>query len=142
MSCTLTVNFLTPGYNNGSDVGSFTVPDGSYKTAYKVVIGPGSTYELRVDGTNGTIVLATYNPGAIEVTIASSSNSCPAPIDAFDCINGSCINKNVYSTPGLYSSLSDCEIACGTGCSGKCVSNADWAQIESLSSQIMNRNCS
>jgi hypothetical protein len=72
-------------------------------------------------------------------------NSCSwilEPNEPYDCINGACIKKSVYSTPGLYQSLSDCEIACGTGCSGKCLSNADWAQIKSLSNQLKTRNCS
>jgi hypothetical protein len=64
------------------------------------------------------------------------------PQEKYDCINGSCIPKTTYNTPGLYQSLSACEIACGTGCSGKCISNSDWAQIEGLSSQLRNKSCS
>lgn len=60
---------------------------------------------------------------------------------SYDCINGACTNKNVHKTPGLYASLSECQLACGTGCGGKCLSNADWAKIESLSNQIMNKTC-
>ncbi|WP_109010069.1 hypothetical protein [Nostoc commune] len=60
----------------------------------------------------------------------------------YDCINGACTNKSTYNTPGLYQTLSDCETACGTGCSGKCISNSDWAQIENLSGQLKSRNCS
>lgn len=60
----------------------------------------------------------------------------------YDCINGACLSKSAYNTPGLYSSLSVCEEACGTGCSGKCINNADWAQIEGLSGQLKTRNCS
>lgn len=61
---------------------------------------------------------------------------------AYDCINGACTKKNIYNTPGLYPSLSDCEEACGTGCNGKCVSSSDWTQIENLSGQLKSRNCS
>ncbi|MBD2243222.1 hypothetical protein [Nostoc sp. FACHB-888] len=60
----------------------------------------------------------------------------------YDCINGACIKKDVYKTPGFYKSLSECEIACGVGCSGKCISNSEWSQIENLSSQLRLRNCS
>ncbi|WP_375514429.1 hypothetical protein [uncultured Nostoc sp.] len=144
MSCTLTVVFNTPGYNGGSVTETYTVPDGSYQTAYKVVTSgpPGNSYDARVDGTGGTIILGSYTPGNIVVSIASTSNSCPPPSPAYDCINGACIKKTIYSTPGLYKSLSDCEEACGVGCSGKCVNNSDWAQIEGLSGQLKNRNCS
>lgn len=60
----------------------------------------------------------------------------------YDCLNGACVKNSDHNTPGLYPTLSDCEIACGTGCSGKCISNADWAQIEGLSKQLKNKNCS
>ena len=61
---------------------------------------------------------------------------------AYDCINGACTDSTKYKTPGIYQTLSDCETACGTGCSGKCISNSDWAQIEGLSGQLKKRNCS
>lgn len=64
-----------------------------------------------------------------------------APAEKYDCINGACIKASQHNTFGLYQSLSDCEIACGTGCSGKCISNSEWAQIEGLSNQLRNRNC-
>lgn len=59
----------------------------------------------------------------------------------YDCINGACITTETYNTPGLYQSLSDCELACGTGCSGKCISNADWATIQRLATQLKNKSC-
>lgn len=66
---------------------------------------------------------------------------CQPPQIHYDCINGACLPKTSYGTPGIYPSLSACEIACGTGCSGKCISNADWAQIEGLSSELKSTNC-
>lgn len=68
-------------------------------------------------------------------------NSCLFPQQQYDCINGTCIPSTNYNTPGLYSSLSECETACGTGCSGKCLSNAEWAQIQGLAAQLKNKNC-
>ncbi|MEH2377325.1 MAG: hypothetical protein V7K27_00205 [Nostoc sp.] len=85
-----------------------------------------------VDQGNGYI----FYPDAYVV-----STTCVVVVPKYDCINGACTLATIHNTNGLYASLSDCEVACGTGCSGKCVSNADWAQIESLSNQIMNRNC-
>lgn len=63
-----------------------------------------------------------------------------APVN-YDCINGACLPKTTYNTPGLYASLSDCEVACGTGCSGVCLSNAEWAQIQGLANQLKNKSC-
>lgn len=64
-----------------------------------------------------------------------------APLE-YDCINGACLPKTTYNTPGLYPTLEECEVSCGAGCSGKCISNSDWAKIEGLSSQLKNKNCS
>ncbi len=60
----------------------------------------------------------------------------------YDCINGACRPSSEYNTPGLYPSLSACEVACGTGCSGKCISNKDWLTIQSLASHLKHKNCS
>ncbi|MBN3957503.1 hypothetical protein [Nostoc sp. NMS8] len=148
MTCTLTVHFLVPGYQDGTDVQSYSVPDGSYQSPYAVprtdLGNNGSTnnaYDVRCDGDAGTLVLATYFPGSLHPSISSATNSCEAPTYSYDCINGACTKKNVYNTPGIYSSLSECETACGTGCSGKCVSNSDWAQIEGLASQLRSKEC-
>lgn len=65
----------------------------------------------------------------------------PPPIQ-YDCVNGACLPKTTFNTPGIYATLSECEINCGTGCSGKCLSNEDWAQIEGLAAQLKNKNCS
>ncbi|MFN6486614.1 MULTISPECIES: hypothetical protein, partial [unclassified Nostoc] len=80
MACTLTVTIATPGFGSGSVTNSYSVPDGSYRSAYKVVTGsaPGNTYDVRVDGLGGTIVLATYTPGSNPTSISSSSVVCPA----------------------------------------------------------------
>lgn len=67
---------------------------------------------------------------------------CTVPQTQYDCINGACIAKATYNTPGIYQSLSECETSCGTGCSGKCISNSEWAQIEGLANQLKNQNCS
>ena len=60
----------------------------------------------------------------------------------YDCINGACIEAVKYETPGLYQSLEECQVACGTGCSGKCISSNEWKQIQDLARRIRNKNCS
>lgn len=81
------------------------------------------------------------------------------PLPKYDCINGTCVLKNVYNTPGIYESLEECEAACGNQpmCSapfecidpsnfcphGKvCIPQSEWNQIEGLSNQLKQRNCS
>ncbi len=69
-------------------------------------------------------------------------NTCSPLERGYDCINGACTKKETYNTPGLYASLSDCEVACGSGCSGQCIANSDWTQIEGLANQLKSKNCS
>ena len=59
----------------------------------------------------------------------------------YDCVNAACVDSKQYNTPGIFTSLSQCEIACGTGCSGQCVSNEEWNKIQSLANQLRNKNC-
>ncbi|MEH2070286.1 MAG: hypothetical protein V7K47_19370 [Nostoc sp.] len=144
MACQLTINYSS---NYGGGSATFDVPDGSYQSAY-VYWYPGVSnprrYDVRSDGEQGTVTLAGsyYPPNDFNVSYDSFSNTCAPPIIAYDCINGACIKKSVYNTPGLYTSLSECETACGTGCSGKCIPNSEWAQIEGLANQLKLRNCS
>lgn len=87
---------------------------------------------------DGTVeqIYSCFLPGSLVVTPISP------PQIKYDCINGACIPSTFFKTPALYSTLSECEVACGTGCSGKCVSNSDWAQIEADSSALKSKNCS
>lgn len=76
-------------------------------------------------------------------TFAGGSQCWEEPTEKiYDCINAACIESKTYKTPGIYKSLSDCETACGTGCSGQCISNAEWNKIQSLANQLKNKNCS
>lgn len=100
----------------------------------------GNGYQYRA-GTQNIEQVNAATPTSGFVTSGSCSG-CEIIIEHYDCINGACINKNTYNTPGLYKSLSECETVCGTGCSGKCISNSDWSTIEGLASQLKNKNCS
>jgi hypothetical protein len=111
---------------------------------------PGSSvaWRLVATGTDNRVMFSTggiNDPNSIlffsSREFVKTDPNCQT-VTKYDCINGACIPKSTYSTPGIYNSLSECETACGTGCSGKCISNADWAQIEGLSNQLKNRNCS
>lgn len=65
----------------------------------------------------------------------------PPENESYDCVNTACVKASVYNTPGFYSTLEECEIICGPGCGGKCLSNKDWERIKGLSKQLKNKNC-
>ncbi|MEH2319000.1 hypothetical protein [Nostoc sp.] len=137
MSCTTTVHGSGLNGGNGASLGNY----GDYTFTGRVTFA-ATTFngfaglQMYIDGVSQGTGYIFYTDAYILYTTCE-----PLQIE-YDCINGACTAKTTYSTPGLYKSLGACEIACGTGCSGKCLSNADWAQIENLSSQIMNKNCS
>ncbi|MEH1981410.1 MAG: hypothetical protein V7L27_19440 [Nostoc sp.] len=94
-----------------------------------------------ISAADGRVMYPNWVGVGITPTITSAVFTAVA--SSYDCVNGACVPKALYSTPGLYENLSACEVVCGTGgCSGTCVSNSDWAQIEGLSGQLRNRNCS
>ncbi|WP_200327558.1 hypothetical protein [Sphaerospermopsis aphanizomenoides] len=62
--------------------------------------------------------------------------------DKYDCLNGACIDKDIYKTPGIYQSIEECQVACGTGCSGVCLTASEWSTIQGLASQNKSRHCS
>ncbi|AVH73823.1 hypothetical protein [Nostoc sp. 'Lobaria pulmonaria (5183) cyanobiont'] len=87
----------------------------------------------------------------------SDEASCQIRSD-YDCINGKCIIKTQYNTPGVYKSLSDCQAVCANGgacASGKqcvdpttftpngkvCIDQGEFASIEALISKIGSEVC-
>jgi hypothetical protein len=107
------------------------IPDGYYQGCL--------AWFIVVDGALTTEWVITNEPIIVDPTNAANCINTSFP---HDCINGACFPKSQFNTPGLYDSLAECEAACGTGCSGKCISNKDWSKIQWLSSQLKNRNCS
>ncbi|BBD69684.1 hypothetical protein NIES4072_29800 [Nostoc commune NIES-4072] len=80
------------------------------------------------------------------------------PQQQYDCINGQCITKTQYNTPGIYNSLADCQAVCSNGgacASGKqcvdpttfcpdgkvCIDQGEFASIEALISKIGSEVC-
>lgn len=82
-----------------------------------------------------------YDLLASSIVERTPCEGCEDPNVYYDCVNGACIKKETYGTPGLYESIEECEVVCGEGCSGKCLSNTDWAKIQDLASKLKNKNC-
>ncbi|MBN3926114.1 hypothetical protein [Nostoc sp. NMS4] len=137
--------FAYPEDDVYADLGNKSHPNFSLVVIETGIACGGYSFKI-VDNADGSTIYTSTSPAKnVHLSIVNNDTggeyTPPTPTDKYDCINGACIKKTVYSTPGIYQSLSECETACGTGCSGKCVSNADWAQIEGLSNQLKNRNC-
>ena len=102
----------------------------------------GTNYPVKIvlDENGNTIQLNGNNVMFFPSSVTASN--CSNTSTPYDCINGACRPATQFNTPGLYTSLSECEVACGTGCSGKCISNKDWLTIQSLASHLKHKNCS
>lgn len=120
----------------------------------------GSGYNLYIDGQNlggsgyeyraGTQQVAEV-PRATPTSGFQSFGSCsgceePLPKN-YDCLNGNCIESTVYETPGLYRTLEECQIVCGTVTNNECppghvcLTTSEFSQISSLASQIKGEIC-
>ena len=91
-------------------------------------------------------------------TIYESDQASCQILQKYDCINGQCIEAGTHKTPGIYTSLSDCQAVCANGgacaegkqCvdpttfipSGKvCIDRSEFDSIEALISQIGSEVC-
>lgn len=125
----------TGGINNAANL----IVDG--------VIQNGPSYQYWSGGIYSRGIEQVPDVTSTEGNVSGSCNGCkgpppPPPSARYDCVNGSCLEKGRYSTPGIYESLSECEQNCGPGCGGVCVSNTDWAKISSLVAMLKNKDCS
>jgi hypothetical protein len=122
-----------------------TFPSGTYKLpAVNGSLASGATgFYVTPDNIVQANNQAAYNTAVSGRSMRGNCTSCLIAGDLYDCINGACFKNSVYDTPGFYTSLEQCKFQCGgTVCSGKCISNADWAQIEGLASKLKSKNCS
>ncbi|MBH8575784.1 hypothetical protein I8752_22825 [Nostocaceae cyanobacterium CENA369] len=104
---------------------------------------------------------ATVNAVADETPTSgyTSSGSCATcRADKYDCLNGQCIPKTTYNTPGLYNSLEDCQAVCANGgacAEGKkcvdpttfcpdghvCIEQGEYNSIQGLVDKIKSEVC-
>lgn len=100
----------------------------------------GSGYVYRTGTTSLSVVANAFQTPNYQSF--GSCYNCFVEEKKYDCVNAACTESEKYNTPGIYQSMSECETACGTGCSGQCIPNDEWSQIQSLANQLKNKNCS
>ena len=66
------------------------------------------------------------------------------PDQPFDCVNGGCIPKSIYNTPGLFPNLAACQSGCAknSNCTGECVSAEELAALQQAANQLQSKICS
>ncbi|MEH1959859.1 MAG: hypothetical protein V7L05_08225 [Nostoc sp.] len=129
-----------------------------------VVVETGITcggYSFKiVDNNTGTTIYTSTSPAKnVHLDIIDNDTGQPPPTTPkYDCINGQCISKNTYSTPGIYATLADCQAVCANGgacAAGKqcvdpttfcpdgkiCIEQSEFSSIEALISKINSEVC-
>lgn len=104
--------------------------------------GGGGTYYRYFDGLGGNF----SNTGWYSVPeyhLVGCATPSVNPAQPFDCLNGGCIPKTTYNTPGVYASLSACEAGCAKNstCTGECVSAEDMAALQAAADSVKSRLC-
>ena len=65
------------------------------------------------------------------------------PDQACDCVNGGCVPKATYNTPGAFATLAACQSGCAknSNCAGECVDPAELAALQQAASNLQSKIC-
>ncbi len=79
-----------------------------------------------------------------DCTACGSQPPPPPPDLKYDCLNGGCIPKTTYNTPGVFPSLAACQSGCAknSNCTGECVSADELAALQQAAGTVRSRLCS
>lgn len=137
-------------------------PTGNYRLpAVNGALAPGAdNFYVTADNIIQPNNQVAYSAAISARGLRGNCTGCLFQGDLWDCINGNCVKNSQYNTPGIYQSLEECQSSCGNSsptCAppnvcidpnnycppGKvCISQSEWSQIEGLSNQLRNNNCS
>lgn len=119
-----------------------------YDTITSIPSGVGTRRRVVVDGvTDLTIEWRNGLTFQLQTTMVNCPNCGPPPPlsqnQPHDCINGNCLPKTSYNTPGIYSNLAACQSACAknSNCTGECVPVAEIATLRSAVTALQQRIC-
>ena len=99
------------------------------------------------EGVTGSITDNSTRSGSFEIVSCSNCSGCCTdgvnPSQSYDCLNGGCIPKSTYSTPGVFASLAACQSGCATNsnCTGECVSTAELTALQQAASNLQSKFC-
>lgn len=138
---TVAVDILYSRKGENQTLGYTRQPYGCFRGPYSYRFGWNGTFLYLVHGDGEAPIGGGWGDFDLKGFNVRQIRKCEEEYEPYDCINGACIKSSKYDTPGLYENISECEKACGTGCSGKCLSNEEWNKIKNLAKQIKDKNC-
>ena len=140
MACVVRVYGAGIDCSNGSNYGNFGFRDFPEGTTLEPSTGCGySGLRPRVNG----VLLgedATYHPSGVTVTRVGCG---PKPDEPYDCVNGGCVPKTTYGTPGKYATLAACQSGCAkdSNCTGECIDSAEIAALQQAANKLKTTYC-
>jgi hypothetical protein len=65
------------------------------------------------------------------------------PDQPCDCVNGGCVPKTTYNTPGVFPNLAACQSGCAknSNCTGECVDPAEIAALQQAVNNLQSKIC-
>jgi hypothetical protein len=140
MACITTIYGEGGNCTNGNGLGNF----GTYTFAgYWVPVSHrtcGWTWtSLAKDG----VLHPNANFYSFKTSTFSYSGCGPDSASAYDCINGGCVPKATYNTPGVFASLAACQSGCAknSNCTGECVPAEEIAALQQAANNIRAKFC-
>ena len=78
------------------------------------------------------------------VNVSPSDCEQISPDQKYDCVNGGCVPKTTYNTPGVFASLAACQSGCATNsnCLGECVEATELAALQQAANALQSKFCS
>jgi hypothetical protein len=69
--------------------------------------------------------------------------NCHQPDAPHDCVNGNCLPKSTYNTPGVFANLAACQSGCAqnSNCTGECVDPAEIAGLRQALNNLQSKFC-
>jgi hypothetical protein len=123
------VNPETVEYFCADESGTYLNPDGTSYSPHRVVylVLGGVTSPGKIYRATATAKLEKIGTDCSNCGSASTPPPGINPTQPYDCVNGGCVPKTTYSTPGKYASLAACQSGCAkdSPCTGECVPVTD-----------------
>jgi hypothetical protein len=141
MGCVTIFNGEGVNCNTGRGLGNTGAYrfDGYWVATANTVCGRSTLSPSNENGLHPNASFWAFYPPTLTVTYEGCNGNAPG----YDCINGGCVPKSTYSTPGVFSTLAACTSGCAknSNCTGECVSAQELAALQQAAGSLQSRIC-
>jgi hypothetical protein len=95
---------------------------------------------IKIFNGGAEVLYSCFNAGSLTITPIVPPVSAAAPCD---CVNGGCVPKTLYGTPGVFANLAACQGGCAknSNCMGECVDPAEIAALKQAVNTLQSKIC-